>query len=175
MTTTGQGSLMNRVLWLNREYRNARFNVVLYGKLLHDVKKWNLYMEIAIALLSPGVIIGIVLSSPTAYTLTASAATILAVLKATLPIKDKIEKYTRLHTTYSEATKELEFIVGQVRVLEGFSEELDVRFNIQLKKMARLAELDDPTFNIELKKQAQCQVLKEIPKGHLWTPKSEVA
>ena len=175
MSTVNEESLHAKVSWLNEQYKIARYNAVLYGKLLNRAKKYNFAVEIILAVSAPGTLGTWFLVNEQQWIAATLAfvASVTALLKPVFSLGEKIERYTRLHTTYNGISSELEFLVGKVSVDKDFTDELDLRFDLQMKRMIRLAELDDPVLRDKDRTDSYNQVLKEIPAGHLWTPSAK--
>ena len=173
MSAVNEESLYAKVSWLNEQYKVARYNTVLYGKLLNRAKKYSFTVETILAVSAPGTLGTLILVNEQQWLtiMLACIASTVALLKPILSINDKIERYTRLHNTYNEITCELEFLIGKVRVDGDFSGALGLRFDMQMERMIKLSELDDPWFREKDKKNSYKQVLKEIPAGHLWIPR----
>ena len=157
---------------LYQEYRVAYFNALFYGERLHRTRLKNRIAEVVIAITTPGFIGSFFLfESWIGPSVVGGIASVIAVIKSSSSMSEDLERHTKLYISYNEIYSELEILVLKVKSEQGFTDEIRIRMDSQLKKMKSLAPLDDTRVK-------ECDELKfynlvneKIPADTLWMPK----
>jgi len=166
--------LRERLLQLYRTYRTALLNRKYYACRLTLYRRWNLGLEIALAVGTSGTIgAWAVWKNGTGqylWTFIAGAAAILALLKPILALPKQIERYTRLFSGYSDLFYDLEQLSNDARISRSLSKEMIKSYGRSLDRYRKLAGEDDAQPDQYLRRKCYEDVLKEIPASGLWVP-----
>lgn len=169
-----QQQLRERLLQLYRTYRTASLNRKYYACRLITYRRWNLALEIALALGTSGTIgawaIWTVGYGKYAWAAIAGLAAILALLKPILALPKQIERYTKLFAGYSDLFYDLEQISDDVRISGLLSKETSKSYGRALDRFRKLSTDDDAKPNEKLRRRCYDEVLREIPASTLWLP-----
>jgi hypothetical protein len=168
-------ALWNRVKALQDAYRTALLNRLYYGYRLNAIKKWNLALEITLAVGASSVAGAWALWRNTmtgeiVWATVAGLAALLAILKPISQLPKDIEKYSKLFTEHGAAFYDLEVLVGEVTRRQRFGSELEEAFQKIQERLRALCGDDDPRPS---KKQVDrfCEeVNAKIPVDSLWRP-----
>lgn len=174
-----QQQLRERLLQLYKTYRTALLNRKYYASRLTTFRKWNMALEIALAVGTSGTIGAWAVWSRGdgryAWTIIAGLAAILAILKPILALPKQIERYTKLFAGYSDLYYDLEQMADEVRVSEGLRAETGKSYQRALDRFRKLSTDDDAKPDETLRWKCYRQVLTEIPAAALWLPSIQPA
>jgi hypothetical protein len=156
-------------------YRTARLNRKYYGDRLAAYQKWNTFVELIVALGTSTAIGGLVfLQIGLGKTVLASIgvlAVVIGVVKTSLQLSQKIERYSRLYTSHSVFYSELDSLVSEISAHQGITAERMKSFSDIQQKINLLAPEDDPHPSGKLRLKYFQEVNEEIPPERLWMPK----
>lgn len=178
MTAGNPGSevwqLRERLLQLYRTYRTALLNRKYYASRLTSYRRWNLTLEIALAIGTSGTIGAWAVwkdgNGKYVWTYVAGLAALLAVLKPLLALPKQIERYTKLFAGYSDLFYDLEQFSNEARINKTFNRDMLKSYNRALDRYRKLSTDDDPTPDEKLRRRCYEEVLNEIPASSLWIP-----
>ena len=166
--------LRERLLQLYRTYRTALLNRKYYACRLTTYRRWNLSLEIALAVGTSGTIGAWAVwkdgDGKYAWTIIAGLAAVLAVLKPILALPKQIERYTKLFAGYTDLFYDLEQSSNEIKVSRSISRETLKSYNRALDRFRKLSTDDDPKPDEKLKRKCYDEVLTEIPASTLWVP-----
>ena len=158
-------------------YRDAALNRLYYGVKLARYRRFNFWIEIAIAIGAAGSSGGIAglavwgtLPGNYAWLAISGIATVLAVLKPVIQLANRIENYTKLYAGYTNIFLELEEIVEEIGVAHAITEKTRDRYVRSRQLLRELAPLAEPSRSKQLIAKLQEQVNRDIPPESLWTP-----
>lgn len=155
-------------------YRTVLFNQKYYAHRLTTVKRWNLSLEILLAI-GTSAAIGTWVIWDTGigekfWPLIAGASAVLAILKPILQLPKLIERYSKLYIGHSELFYELKDLVSNIAVSQNLTNDTWEAFQLGKPRYRKLALEDDPKPIKKLRKRYFEEVKNEIPADKLWMP-----
>ncbi len=169
-------NIETQLRYIYNSFRTALLNKKYYGEKLSNYQKYNLAMELAIAIGagSSGGIAGLAiwgtLSGQYAWLTISGLATALSVIKPILQTGKHIERYTTLHAGHSNVYLDLKSIVEDIETSRCVPTELASQYHAIRKRIVELGGLDDPRPDKSLIIKLQAQVNREILPESLWVP-----
>jgi len=167
--------LLRSVKDLQDTYRTELLNRLYYGYRLARVKRWNLFLEIVVAIGTSSAIGAWVIWQKTetgeiVWAILAGAAALVALLKPVLQLPKKVEQYSKLFVEHGNLFYQLDILEKEVTRHQGFTPETDRAYWKVLEKARGLAIDDEPNPSKRLIKECCKEVNQKIPKSTLWRP-----
>jgi hypothetical protein len=169
-------SLTDRLRYIYDSYRTALLNRKYYGHRLFIHQRYNMFMEIAIAVGATGsagvasLAIWGTLTGQYAWLVISGLATVLGVVKPVLQISAKIENYSKLCVGYGGIYLDFKAIVEDINVSRSIPPSIHQQYADIRKKTNDLRGLDDPRPSRRTIKKLQTEVNVDIPPESLWYP-----
>jgi len=167
-------SLYSCVRTVYSTYRTEAMNKKYYGCRLSQIKRWNVTLEIVIAVGASSAIGAWALwRNPTGqcvWAMLTGLAAILAVAKPILRYSDRIERYTRLFAGHAVALHDLAQLTGEIEGLRDYPRALHKTYVAILARIRELTPEDDPNPDSSLLRHCFEEVKVQIPVDHLWWP-----
>lgn len=159
---------------LYNDLRKALYNREYYGRRLKTVRRWNLALEIIVALGSSGAIATWVFwkkgIGPDVWATIAAISTIIAILKPIFNLSKQIEKYSRLFSGHSDVAHDLEEVAREVKKNGVFKDETELFYKRIKDHWKSLAADDDPKPNKKLADECYTVVNTKYPPTSFWLP-----
>ena len=166
---------------LYNDYRTALLNKKYYGCKLVYVQRWNLWLNVLIAVTAGGGGAGgfteWMKSSAEAHeeiniawSLLSAGAGLVAVLKQYVHLDVKIENYSKLFTEYTKIASNFRVLVQRVQQYRAVPAEIVSRYDELAELFADLEARDDPKPSARLLDKMQMAVNSEVPPNQLWLP-----
>jgi hypothetical protein len=162
--------------YIYNAYRTGLLNKKYYGEKLVNCQRYNLYMELAIALgaTGSGGVAGLAIwgtiTGKFAWLVISGVATVLSVIKPVMQLGKEIEKYTKLYSGHTTIYLELKSIVEDIERSKSVTTKIEDRYETIRTQAKELGGLDDPRQNEGLVRKLQGEVNLEIPQERLWVP-----
>jgi hypothetical protein len=170
----------NNQIWdIYDNYRTARLNVKYYGSRLDHLEKWNIWLDILVAIAAPSsVISGLFFLKTDAglvvWQIISAIAAIAGFIKPFLKLGHKIKFYEQTLSGYRSLEYDLYEIILKIRNEDSYSAASNKMFESAMKKMKTLAT--NPPENTQNKKLIQKlydEVSQEIPSSSLYVPEEK--
>lgn len=162
---------------LYNDHRTALFNREYYGCRLEHTRRWNLGLEVVIAIGTSSAVSGWLIwkdsTGETVWAIITGITAILAIVKPFLDLPKQIERYSKLFIGHGEVFYDLDQVVADVRTEQGFTSKLKRKYNEALVRNKELAADDDPKTKQRLGRKCQASVNKQLPAKDYWLPTSE--
>jgi len=161
---------------LHSEFRTAKFNVFCYQDKIREIKNWNLFIEITIAITTPGsAIAGLFFwENPIGqwvWKILIIIAAIISVVKPFLKLPEKIEIAADIIKGYSDYFLNLKKLETQVEYKKRYEPEEHEEFLKILSTKKTTAEKEiDLKINEKIKKKNQLLVIKLFPTDQFFVP-----
>ena len=163
---------------IHNEYSTALLNKKYYGRRLTQVKKYNLTLEVLIALGATGAtgagIAGLTIWKDgfgvTVWGILSSISIILSTLKPLLPWSTQIERYSKLWGEYASMHGAIQIIEDDLGAKNTLTTEQVEAFQKLRDRVPELQRLDDVNPNRDVIRAIQQEVNAEIPVNRLWMP-----
>jgi hypothetical protein len=168
--------LLRSVKDLQDTYRTELLNRLYYGYRLARVKRWNLVLEIVVAIGTSSAIGAWVVWQKTetgeiVWAILAGAAALVAILKPILQLPKKVEQYSKLFVEHGNLFYQLDILEKEITKHQGFTSETERSYRTVLEKARGLAIDDEPSPSKRLIDKCCQEVNQKIPKKTLWRPK----
>jgi len=160
---------------VNDTYRTALMNRMYYGHRLSIVKRWNLLLEIFVAIGTSSAIGAWTIWKSTAvgehiWPILAGVSTLLAVIKPFLNLSKHVEKYTKLFVGHGDVYYDLRSITADLVRCRDYTDKMHEAFVRALGRIKQLAPDDDPKISEKLSRRFFEEVKKQVPVESLWWP-----
>jgi hypothetical protein len=156
------------------KYRTSLLNVKYYGHKLIWAQRFNLYMELVIAVSACSGVSGWAIwgreGGALVWSLIAGAAALLAAIKPVLPLAKNISTYSKLYGGYNSNYLALKDLVERIAIYQNLSKEIEEEFDRVCKQHRDLAMDDDPKPSTRLIVRFVKEVNSQIPTSQLWCP-----
>lgn len=153
-------------------YRLARLNLKYYGRRLHVMQRWNMGIEVAIALSTSGTVAALFgggAGRAAVATLAATAA-VLGVLKPVLNLQKRIERLSKLWAGHAGVHASLARVVRDINVYQDVDADTARALTDARERAAQLGLDDDPYPSRALLDRLQSEVDEELPPDSFWCP-----
>jgi hypothetical protein len=104
------------------------------------------------------------------WTVFAGIVAILAIIKPFLQFSSEIERFSKLHTGYSDLFYDLKGLIEEVKMHNNVTHDIADRAKNAEKRYKELALQDDPKTRRRLHKKCEDQVRLEFPSSFFWNP-----
>ena len=104
-----------------------------------------------------------------AWAVLSGAAAICGILKQTLQISKRVQRYSNLHSGHSGVYFDLHQVVSKIRTAHAVSPDLLDRYNQAFARYNDLSVEDDPKISQKRRARCESEVLRQIPNEALWT------
>jgi hypothetical protein len=154
-------------------YRDAAMSKEYYACRLAQVKRWNIWYEIVLALGASGTAVaGWYIWSQTTgkivWAIFSGCAAVLAIIKPILKVADEVERYSKLHIGYSELAFDYKLVCDEIRASGGISESLREAVANADKRIKELTLVDDVKPSLKLLRECQNSVKRVVPGFDEW-------
>ena len=155
------------------EYRTARFNVRYYEYLLANLKRWNFWIELIIALsVSSGITFLWIWSTSAGsiiWKIIITVAAVLSVIKPLVKLSDKIQLNTEVLTKWRALDADFQKLVISISQNKKYDKYIQSQF---LKLMETKATIQEPPDAPNNKLRDRCSkiVQQEIPEDRFFIP-----
>ncbi len=162
--------------YLYDAYRTALLNRKYYADRLVTRQRWNLALEVILAVGTSGTIGGWAIwkqgVGPGVWAAVAGFVALIAILKPLLQLSKAIERYSKLFIGYTELHNELQRVVLEVQTCKTLTDEMWRCFQSALTRHSKLALEDDARPAERLRRRCYDEVNREIPPSELWMPEA---
>ena len=155
--------------------REARMNVMYYGERLDLFQRWNLAIELGVAVGTSVTVIAILGSHSVAAAVLGVIAAVLSVAGPVLGLPKRIERVSKLWSGYNGVYVSAKREVRQVQVHRRFTAEQARSLEALHDQIDSLATDDDPAPKGSVLSRLQSLVNTEDPADRLWHPTSPAA
>lgn len=166
--------LKQKLQHLYNDYRDALYNKKYYGCRLDQCRKWNMGLEILLAVGTSSAIGGWAIfkeeTGVKIWALLSALSTLIAVLKPIINVPEKIERYTKLYTGHGSVHFDLEQIVRKIQETKTLTAEMLAARDNAIARRKDLDPLDDLVPNKQFAERCYVEVNAEIPTNALWLP-----
>jgi hypothetical protein len=167
--------VMQRVYLIYDTTKTALLNKLYYGRRLEQYRRYNFWMEIIIAVGATGSgVAGLALWKTEYGQLVWGALSafsiILATLKPSLKLTEKVEAYAKLYGEYTGAFTKMSVHLEDIQLERRVSDERLKAFGDLRVQAAELETLGDPVQDEALVRALEGVVNKKIPIDRLWVP-----
>lgn len=174
MDEIGKKTLRGQLRDIYRDYRNVLMSKKYYECRLKRKEDLNLCYEIVLAVGTSGAVAGWAIWSSSAgglaWTILGGVVAILSIVKPTLAVGSRIERYTKLVTHYDALFYDFQLLAFEIKRREGLGD-TEVQTYRELHNRMKIADLtDDPNPSARLLKKCQSSVNQQIPTNDLWWP-----
>lgn len=166
--------LPRRLFHLYDEFRTVVLNRKYYGHQLKNAKRRVQAIDLSVAIgTSSTVSAWTIFGTPggrLVWSIIGAIASILAIAKVALQLSAGVERYTKLHTGYSDLCFDLKRIVDEVQITQQLpAEAASVLKNVEAR-FKDLNSADDITPNKILVRRFFEQTQAELPASSFWIP-----
>ncbi|HEY0376541.1 MAG TPA: hypothetical protein VGC87_06250 [Pyrinomonadaceae bacterium] len=104
------------------------------------------------------------------WTAFAGAIAVLALIKPFLPLSNDIERFSKLHTGYTDLYYDLQVLIEDLKTNSGVTKDIADRAENAEKRYKELALQDDPKVRKRLHRKCEEEVRKAFPTSYFWKP-----
>jgi hypothetical protein len=162
-------------------YRQQLLNSMYYTARLATYRKYNLWMELAIAVGATGsggiatLAIWGSITGQYAWLTISGVAALLGVIKPVLQLSKEIEKFTGLSTGHSSVYYDLKHLAEDIAISRSIPQGIVEKFSSIRERVANLGFHPAAHSHTALIQKLQAQVNDAIPLEKLWYPGSDAA
>ena len=155
-------------------YRSSILNKKYYGARLAAFKRWNMRLEILIAVGTSTAIGTWALwrgdRGSIAWAIITGFVTVLAIIKPFLQLSRRVEKYSKLFVGHADVEWDVKKLVDSTPGTQSFTPAMRETYQSILDRIRKLAVDDDPNPDEELREKCADEVNTEVPLRVLWYP-----
>lgn len=174
MAPSPSRDLAAELRWLYDSYRTALLNRKYYAHRLLVYQRWNLILELAVAVGTSGAIGAWAIWKQgvgrNAWAFLAGLAALIAVVKPIIQLPKRIERYSKLHVAYSELYQDIDRLVSEVKLEKLLTKEMCKSVRLAAERHYKLELEDDPKPVKHWVQRFYDEVNREIPASTLWMP-----
>lgn len=171
---TVDAHLSDRLRDLYDKYRTALLNRKYYGARLVLFQRWNLTMEIVIAVGSSSAIAAWAIwregSGATTWAVLTGVAALFAVVKPLLQLSRQVERYSKLYYGHGDVAVDFGMLADDAHRSKKFTPEMERTYRQALQRFRLLSPQDDPKPDKQLLRKCYDEVNAEVPPENFWMP-----
>lgn len=172
-----EDQLLAQLGLIHDAFRNACLSRNYYARRLSNFKVLNTFYEIILAIGTSTTVAAWtywnVPGDKNFWTIFAGIIAVLAIIKPFLPLSREIERFSNLHTGYSDLFYDLKRLVDDIKVAKCITKEFVETYKNTDKRYKALALKDDPRHRKRLKAKCEEEVRKAFPRNYLWNPRAK--
>ncbi len=147
--------------------RTARLNAKYYGELVSNLQRWNLGVDIAIAIGTSSTLAGVAIfktdSGRVALSIVAAVAVLLSIVKPILNLSKRVERASKLWGGYNTLFNTLRRAAVRIATTGCVDDDCRQIIKDAQDRMDALSGDDDPRPNPKVLQRIQAEVNLEIP------------
>jgi len=169
---TANDMLISRLKRIYDDYRTALMNTKYYAHRLRTYRRWNLTIECCLAIGTSGAIGAWAIWNDSIgmhiWAVMTGCVTLLAILKPILQFSAHIERYSKLHSSYSVLFHDIKRLVSDIDMNGSVTQDIVKSLRHAEERFKSLAPDDDPNPSKTLLEKYYNEVIAEIPAQDLW-------